>query len=434
MAAEGTLFHDCLSQAPWTLPSTTSLLTSLYPTTHGVTNMYDHRLSDSATTLAEVFRDAGYATLSFSSMHYSGSGYNLGQGFEELHESNSAIEARKSSGGGTAREYVNRLLPWLEKHREVPFFVFLHTYEAKGKPYPPYDTLWAESSAKEKLQTYSKKLGRPVTPEKVEQAGIDPNDFITLTKDLYDGMIRILDTEIGRLFKGVEELGLDDKTLVIFMSDHGQEFFDHGVKIDHYGSYSEVTHVPLIVRWPGVIPQGAQIYETVRTIDVMPTILQLCHLPVPRVAQGQSLLPLFAKAQGASDLSSPISNKAAVFTTAQWRNEPAVCEFHLAGRENRWDPNYRDSHAIILDGWKLIQFFQYKEEKPERIELYNHRKDPLEQVNLADKHPEIVERLIREFNTWKEKAAAAPLASDSESEQKLDSETLKRLRSLGYVR
>jgi arylsulfatase/arylsulfatase A len=246
-------------------------------------------------------------------------------------------------------------------------------------------------------------------------------------------MIRIVDTEIGRLFERLKELGLEDKTLVIFMSDHGEEFFDHG-KTTHHGTYSEVTHVPLIIRWPGVIPEGAQVYETVRTIDVMPTILQLCRLPVPEAVQGQSLLPLFAEAERKSGRPSSTVNKTAAFTTAQWKNEPAVCEYHLPDRQNLWNPDYRDSHAIILDGWKLIQIFHYNEEEPEKYELYDHCKDPLEKVNLADKHPEIVERLAEEFKAWKEKATAVRLTPDSELEKKLNSEDLKRLRSLGYLR
>jgi len=424
MAAEGALFHDCLSQGPWTLLSTVSVHTSLYVTTHGVFDMWRHYLPDSATTLAEVFRDAGYATLSFASMPFSGTEYNLDQGFEELHERD--FEKR----GHTAREYVDRLLPWLEKHREVPFFVFLHT-QPSGELYPPYDTLWADPSAKEKRQTYRGKVGwYSTTREEVEKAGIDPDDFITIKKDLYDGLIRLVDTEIGRLFERLKELGLDEKTLVIFMSDHGEEHFDHG-KIIHRGVYSEVTHVPLIIRWPGAVPEGAEVYETVRTIDVMPTLLELCGLPVPEAAQGQSLLPLFAAAGGTSGESFATSDKNAVSTAGQWRNEPAVCEFLIAEHMKMENPR-GDSYAFILDGWKL-NYYEPLEGDPE-YELYDHRNDPLDKVNLADKHPEIVKRLAEEFKAWKEKATAARLTPDSELEKKLTSEQLQHLRSLGYLR
>jgi len=89
-----------------------------------------------------------------------------------------------------------------------------------------------------------------------------------------------------------------------------------------------------------------------------------------------------------------------------------------------------------LDGWKL-NYYEPPEGDPEgdpEYELYDHRKDPLDKVNLADKHPEIVERLAEELKAWKEKAAAARLTPDSELEKKLNSEDLKRLRSLGYIR
>jgi len=118
MAEEGALFHDCLSQGPWTLPSTASLFTSLYPTTHGVyaEGVNATLLPASATTLTEVFHQAGHATLSFASLIYTGAMFNLDQGFEELHEGRSTVEGPDSS-----REYIGRLLGWLDEHREVLF-------------------------------------------------------------------------------------------------------------------------------------------------------------------------------------------------------------------------------------------------------------------------------------------------------------------------
>jgi arylsulfatase A-like enzyme len=436
MAAEGTLFHDCLSQGPWTLPSTVSLLTSLYPTTHGVTDMWDdYGLPAAGTTLAEVFRDAGYATLSFVSMEYAGGQYNLDQGFEELHEYNSTVHPEGSND--KARPYIDRLLPWLEVHREVPFFVFLHVLDphALFEPRPPYNTLWADPAAKGKEMTYLKKVGLIPTPKRLEEAGIDPNYFISLRKDWYDGSIRGMDTEIGRLFERLEELGLDDKTLVIFMSDHGEEFYDHG-KMDHRSTvYSEQTHVPLIVKWPGVVPEGAEVFDTVRTIDLMPTILELCRLPLPEGMQGQSLLPLLAAARRTSGESFVTSDKNAVSTAGQWRNERAISEMLISEQLKEAAGSWfgTTSYAIILDGWKLIHYPEPIEEHPE-YELYAHRKDPLDKVNLADKHPEIVARLTEEFKAWKEKATAARLTPDSEMEKKLTAEQLQHLRSLGYIR
>ncbi len=448
MAAEGALFHDCVSQATWTMPSTSSLLTSLYVTTHGVVDHMKDKLPVTATTMPEVFHDAGYATLSFSSNWFTGRYFNMHQGVDELHEYES-LDWAKPNSNKTAREYVNRLLGWLEAHREVPFFVFLHVFDphAPYEPYPPYDTLWADPARKkehemhiEKVKEFivgqnaesRKRVGMPY-PKELEKAGIDPDEFVSLMKDWYDGSIHGMDTEIGRILERLEELGLDEKTLVIFMSDHGEEFLDHG-GVGHVTTvYSEVTHVPLIVRWPGVVPEGAEVFETVRTIDLMPTILELCRLPLPEGMQGQSLVPLLTAARRASDKSIAKSDRNAAFTTGQWRNEPAVSEYLVAERDKRRKSERRDAYAIISDGWKLIHNIQPLEGNPE-YELYDHRKDPLDKVNLADKHPEIVERLAEELKAWKEKAAAARLTPDSELEKKLTAEQLQHLRSLGYIR
>ncbi|MHC4752727.1 MAG: sulfatase, partial [Planctomycetota bacterium] len=377
MAAEGALFHDCVSQATWTLPSTSSLLTSLYVTTHGV-DFRNEMLPVTATTLAEVFHDAGYATLSFSSIGFTGGQYNLNQGFDELHERNSLVSSKRSK---TARECVDRLLGWLEVHREVPFFVFLHVYDPHTpyEPYPPYDTLWVDPARKKEPEIIVGPFRKKVvfTLKKLEEAGIDLDEFVCLMKDWYDGSIRAMDTEIGRLLERLEELGLDENTLVVFISDHGEEFLEHG-KMGHGGTsvYSELTHVPLIVRWPGVVPEGAEVLETVRTIDLMPTILELCRLPVPEAVQGQSLVPLLAVVKRASDESIAMSDRNAAFRTVQWRNEPAVSENLVPERQKRRNPEQRDSYAIILDGWKLIHNIQPIEGHPE-YELYDHRKDPL---------------------------------------------------------
>jgi arylsulfatase A-like enzyme len=132
------------------------------------------------------------------------------------------------------------------------------------------------------------------------------------------------------------------------------------------------------------------------------------------------------------------SDKNAASTAGQWRNEPAVSELLWSERQKKAHPEAvaefgGSSYAIILDGWKLIHNIQPIKGHPE-YELYDHRKDPLDKVNLADKHPEIVERLAEELKAWKEKATAARLTPDSELEKKLTSEQLQHLRSLGYIR
>ena len=308
LASEGALFRDCIAQATWTKVSTSSLMTGLYPSTHGVKDFSRIGLSVSATTLAEVFREAGYATVSYSSVLFTGEFTNLHQGYEQLHEQSSLPDETKSK---TAREYVDRLIPWLEDHRDVPFYVFLHVFDPHDpfQPRNPYDTLWAEAGRGkqhkdevEKLKKFikhpfMKNRGLPTVAE-LAAAGLDKEEFISHLHDWYDGSIRAMDAEIGRLLAHLRTLGLYEKTLVVFTSDHGEEFLEHGWMFHGQSAYGELANVPLIMRRPGAVPAGVTIDQTVRSIDIMPTVLELSGLPVPEGIQGRSLIPLLSSAQG----------------------------------------------------------------------------------------------------------------------------------------
>ena len=183
LAAEGVLFRNYTVQATWTKVSTPSLMTSLYPSSHGVVNFSDH-LPAAANTLAESFRAAGYATLSFSSVLFTGQFTNLHQGFEELHEDGS-VTARGSSK--TAREFVDRFGAWLEAHPDTPFFTFLHVFDPHDpyEPNRPYDTMWADPAHKDEHQRQLKEVRKVIqepllrlfgmpSRDDLKKAGFDP--------------------------------------------------------------------------------------------------------------------------------------------------------------------------------------------------------------------------------------------------------------------
>ena len=100
-----------------------------------------------------------------------------------------------------------------------------------------------------------------------------------------------MDTEIGRVLEQLDELGLTDRALVAFVGDHGEAFLEHGQMWHGNTVYGELTNVPLILRQPGVIPANWDVSVTVRTIDLMPTVLELSGLPVPEAAQGRTPIP-----------------------------------------------------------------------------------------------------------------------------------------------
>jgi arylsulfatase A-like enzyme len=423
LAAAGTLFRHCVAQASWTKVATPSLLTSLYPTTHRVADFSD-RLPNSATTLAEVFRAAGYATISYSSVVFTGQFSNLHKGFEELHEDTSLPDRASSK---TARAYVDRLLPWLAAHRDGPFFVFLHVADPHDpyEPYAPYNALWSDPAGKAEHDRQTreavkviadpllKKFEMPSRAD-LQRAGIEPAAYSAYSQGWYDGAIRGMDVEIGRLVERLRELGLDRKTLLVYTGDHGEEFFEHGRSFHGQTVYGELTRVPLIFFRPGSVPAGRVVGETVETVDIMPTLLAACGLRVPPAAQGRSLLPLL---QG----------------TPGWRTRPAFSEKAVTHEPvGAPPPHDTESFAVVFEGWKLLHHTVRPRGGPE-FELYDPQRDPFDQLDLAPQHPDVVARLARLLDRWHASALAARLPADSAARSTLRPEELERLHSLGYI-
>jgi arylsulfatase A-like enzyme len=434
LAREGVLFDDCIGQATWTKVATPSLFTSLYPTAHGVHDFMD-RLPSSALTLAEAYRDAGYATLSLSSILFTGRFSNLHQGFEEVHEGTSLPDPGSSK---TAREYVDRLLPWLEAHREVPFFVFLHISDPHDpyRPAPPYDAMWADASKSEEHERRGKELrkkitdpllrnmGSPVpTRDDLVKAGFDPEAYVGHDRDWYDGSIRGLDAEIGRLAERLRETGLDRRTLLVFTGDHGEEFLEHGRMLHGQGVYGELNHMALFFWGPGTVPAGAKVDATVQTIDLMPTLLEISRVPMPANLQGRSLAPLLSAPHGGPD---------AVHAASSWTERPAITEKAVTVDNGSPPPRDTESVSVVFQGYKLIHNTKRPAGRPE-FELYDHRRDHLDRDDVAARHPEVVDRLKRELEAWRKTVSAARLKPDAEAGQALSKEEMERLRALGYV-
>jgi arylsulfatase A-like enzyme len=403
-------------------------LTSLYPTTHGVHQIPD-RLPASATTIAEAYRQGGYATLSYSSAVFTGQFTNLHQGFEELHELESTAGRAGPRGAKTSREYVDRLVDWLGDHRDVPFFVYLHVFDPHPpyEPNRPYDAMWADPKGREEYlreQESLKKLRGEAfllqrgmaTREELVKAGIDPAAYIQYSKDWYDGSIRAMDTEIGRLVDRLRDLGLGERTVIAFYADHGEEFHDHGRMWHGQSIYGELIRVPLILWGPGHVAKGLKIEEPVELVDVMPTLLDLSALPPSPGMQGQSMRPLLAKAGGAG---------------GGWKRRPPIAEKQTLGGSDF--PSAAVSYAVMDGNWKLIHNVVRPADKPE-FELFDFYRDPLDQKNVAAEHPEVVDRLAKMLDGWHQMAAAAKLKPDSELTKGMSREQLEQLRSLGYVK
>ena len=429
LAQGGALFRNYTVQATWTKVSTPSLMTSLYPPSHGVVEFTD-RLPAAAQTLAESYRAAGYATLSLSSVLFTGQFTNLHQGFEELHEDGSFSEPGSSK---TSREYVDRLARWLGRHRDGPFFAFLHVFDPHDpfEPRRPYDALWADPAKKaehvKQLETVRKVIKEPLlrlfgmpTRDELVQAGLDAEGFVQHDRDWYDGSIRGMDAEIGRLMQTLQRLGLADDTLVVFVSDHGEEFLEHGRMFHGHSVYGELSRVPLVVHWPAGVVKGRVVDEGVQSIDVMPTLLDLSGIEPPEGMQGQGFASLIMERQGG---------------VAGWRRQPAITQKAQTDPRKGAAPPPHDTESFAIDDgrWKLVRHTVRPRGGPE-FELYDVAKDPLNQTDLAAHHPDVVARLSKALDGWRQMASAARLKPDAEATKNLTPEQLQRLRSLGYVR
>ncbi len=436
MAAQGALFLDNISQASWTKVATPSILTSLYPASHGVHDVPD-RLPSSATTLAEVYRAAGYATASLASNLFAGRITNLHQGFEQVNEPG-AFDNR--AGSKTARPVVDQAVEFIEHHRDSPFFLYMHILDPHSnfEPRPPYNTLWSDAAGKEQHEkdreaalAVAKKNGHerlfnhlPV-PEDLEQAGVDPADWVEYEKGWYDGSIRGMDAEIGRLLERLRGLGLEQRTMIAVIADHGEELHDHGNMGHGHAAYGELANVPLILYRPGVIPAGVRVTELTRSIDLMPTLLDSSGLAIPEEAQGQTLLPLVAAYR---DKEGDAAKQAAA--DLGWEARPAVLEKHKRKKEGPDADLDDESYAIVFDGWKLIHNVQTVT-KPE-FELFHHAADPLDGKDLAGESPDRVEALKTELAWWRRMVDDAKL-SDENATEGMSSEEIQKLRSLGYI-
>ncbi len=285
LAGQGVLLENTISQCPWTLPSFASVLTSLYPTQHGAgINM--NRLRSTFPTLADILSDNGYLTCGIVNVSVLSPEFGVDRGFDHYDAPPPAVKR-------IAGEVTRDALEWIVLHKREPFFMFVHYFDPHlaYSPPAPYDTIFDPD--------YEGRIGRSFDRDKYlemkedlfrnegEQTAADWDHI----RALYDGEIAFTDEAIGDLLQGLEELGLKDKTLIVFLSDHGEEFFEHKGYGHGHTLFKEVIKVPLIFSLPGVLPEGARPSGQARLVDVMPTILDLLDVDVDGRFEGRSLLP-----------------------------------------------------------------------------------------------------------------------------------------------
>jgi arylsulfatase A-like enzyme len=277
LAAEGVRYETVAAPSSWTLPAHATLFTALPPEGHGL-RVDATALTDEAVCLAEVLRDAGYATSAFVGGPFLRRMYGLDQGFDHYDES-VVRSFRDAQRGSTSPELVANATDWLSDWdrdgRERPFFLFLHLWDVHYDyaPPPPYDRMFDPDYTGD-ITGNDFETGRTI------HRNMDPTDLEHVVA-LYDGEIRFTDEHLGQLLAQLDELGLRDDLLVVVTADHGEEFFEHGAKGHRKNLFDPTLLVPLVMRWPGRLPAGEVVQNQVRLQDVPTTILALAGVEPP---------------------------------------------------------------------------------------------------------------------------------------------------------
>ena len=315
LASEGTVFTRAYAPSSWTRPSTATLLTGLAPSDHGV-HTRRGRLPDSLSTLAGRLRAGGWATSALSSNPNVLPYWGFDRGFERFVDVNSEDWPRNDD----VRRMVGLAMDELERIRNRPFFLYLHVNQIHAPYIPPEADRRAVAG----------EGSRPV--------------------DRYDGEIRFTDQEVGRFWDRLRSLGLADRTLLVVVGDHGEEFGEHGGVYHGTTLYEEVLKVPLFLRYPSVVPSGRRIDRRVRLVQLMPTILSLLNVQSPGLRPRSLLQP-------------PDGKEA---------DRPAIDYFTL-------DLDERLMQAVLDGRWKYIAALR----PARKEELYDLGSDPGERRNLA---------------------------------------------------
>jgi arylsulfatase A-like enzyme len=420
LAEDGVVFERAFTNASYTLPAHMSMLTGLYPDSHGVLK-HDQVLAEDRTTVAELVSGAGIESAAFVDGGLLLGKFGFARGFDTFVE-------RKGSPFGFEFS-MPKILDWLDDHADDDFFLFVHSYDVHGpynspKPFqgffkdpPPGDV----DPDPQKTMAFLRRFGFYAKRLNLEEVG-----SLSGLVNGYDDGIRYADHQVGLILDRLRSLGIYDTSSIIVTSDHGENLFDNRRYISHrYFIYDKEAQIPLIAKLVGKTSDVRRVEEFVEIVDIAATVLELFGLSSPTPLHGRGLVELVQN--GKSD-------------------QPRE---YVAGVS----PD-TDSYFVRLTDWKYIsrkdpEGFknvvyedlmcdkQWTPWGPEDLkeELYRIAEDPTESVNLAASHVDEATRARELGLQWLESQRQfnERWFSKSSTTIELSEEELEALRVLGYV-
>lgn len=378
LAAESFNFKNAVSVCPVCSPARASMITGQYPLTHGVF-VNDVCLKHDAPSIADCFNEAGYRTGYIGKWHLDGHGRSAyipeerRQGFEfwqalecthnyndSTYYDNSDPTPRKWEGYGPM-DQTRHAVQFMKEHREEPFLLFL----SWGPPHAPYLTAPEEFH---RLYDPGEFMLSPNVPDDVDAFYPIPKwrehsdktgaERVRHLMAGYYAHCSALDACVGELQEALRDLGLEDDTIFVFTSDHGDMLGSHGLSKKQW-PYDESACVPFLMKVPNLGKSGQVVDAPLNTPDIMPTLLDLCGIPVPPSVEGGSFVPALHGAPSPEDAALIVN----IHPFGQWEAE-------AGGHEWRGVRTARYTYVRDLSGPWL---------------LFDNRNDPYQQDNLINR-------------------------------------------------
>jgi arylsulfatase A-like enzyme len=402
LAREGAWFTSAFHAVPLCSPSRASILTGQYPSRHGIIdNVARNRASHRLQTFPRALQDAGYETAFLGKWHM-GNDPTPRPGFDywaAIPGQGRTIDPELYEDGRihTVEGYItdvltDRAVAFIERDRAGPFFLYIghkaihpdarqlddgsvdlsrpsayvpaprHLGRYEEKVFPRRANVISsldELADKPALRRALLAKGSDEIVEMFGEGQLDPGTSEETIRRRSE-MLLAVDEGLGRIVDALERRGILDETFILFTSDNGFFYGEHGLSLERRLPYEESIRAPLIVRYPAVAEAGSRIDDLVVTVDIAPTVLEITGVPIGDHIQGRSFVPLLRG--NAND----------------WRRSVLI-EFYTYENPFPWllDMDYR---AIRTDRYKYVHWMQY----PQEGELYDLVEDPYETRNLID--------------------------------------------------
>lgn len=430
LAQEGVIFTNAFAQSTWTRSSGASILSSTYPSLHGVFGVKDY-FHDSIPRLTGPLQKNGFKTIAISTIGNISTDFGFGKGFDsftELFKSQKLLEKRaklniRTPGRKyqwvadsdfvpiTTSEDINQFLfDILDRYRKLNMFILVWSMDTHG-PYFHRDPEMARACSPNEAVWSGKKL-----------LGMHTEEDLHRLKSLYEDMIYYNDHHIGALIEKLKDLNLFEDTFFILMSDHGESFSEHGVNSHGAAPYDELIKIPLIMKFPNSQFKG-KIDGLVQHVDLAPTVLNYLNIKESSmIIQGKSLLPLLEKQKEVNDF---------VFVEFQ-RNENLPNFTALRNKEFKYleaKPGKFTFRKSILQTLSPLVRSIIKQKY-----LFNLKNDPWEKVNLIKKEKRIAKELSDQLQAILKmnQNISVKIKRNAKDMIEIDKEVANQLKALGY--